>query len=266
MGQSAAPTQGIMKVMELLRIVLSVVWALLTLVVSGFVLWRKLRRERVDFEDRIIDRALVAALLGVIAGRLVYILVHFNTFGWVLSQWISLASLPGIVDVVSLVIGLISFWLLLGKEWKDPVEILDYVGIGAAFFLFMVSLGDALLQVVSYALPNLEQSQASVPIFEVKSVLWPAIFSLCYLILFIFLSRLEKQYRTFLWYRAKRRSAQTGFVFATFLIGFGFLGATLGWLQPAAIMIAGVGIDPLLKLLVGASGIVILYLRSGRKA
>lgn len=251
--------------MEFSRVVISVVWAVLTLVISGFVLWRKLRHERVDFEDRIIDRALLAMVIGVVAGRLVYILLHGSTFGWAIAKWISLGSMPGIVDVFSLVIGLLSFWLMLGKDWKDPVEILDYVGIGSAFFLFLISLGDGLLQMISYLFLSLEQSQASVPIFEPKSVVVPLVLAAAYLIFFILLSKLEKQYRTFLWYRAKRRSAETGFVFASFLMGYGLLGVTLGWLQPAAVMIAGINFDPIFKLLVGLVGIVILYLRSGRR-
>jgi hypothetical protein len=251
--------------MEFTRVVISFMWAIATLVVSGFVLWRKLRHERVDFEDRVIDRALLATVIGVVAGRLVYILLHINAFGWVFAKWISLGSMPGMVDVVSLAVGLLVFWLMLGKDWKDPVEILDYSGIGMAFFLFLIALGDALLQIISYLFLSLEQSQASVPIFEPRSVIVPLILAVGYFLFFIFLSKLEKQYRTFLWYRAKRRSAQTGFVFAVFLMGYGLLGITLGWLQQASVVIAGINFDPIFKLLVGLVGIVILYLRSGRR-
>ncbi len=252
--------------MELVRVLSSIIWAVFTLVISGFVLWRKIRRERVDFEDKIIDRALLALLAGVVAGRLAFILFHFNAFGWTFGKWIALGTMPGVVDVASLVVGMLVFWLLLGREWKDPVEILDYAGIGTSFFLFLVSVGDALLQLISYLFLNLNQSQASVPVFELRSVLWRLISAVVYLILFIFLSRTEKQYRTFLWYRAKRRSAQTGFVFASFLIGYGLFGAVLGLLQPASMALGGISLDPIVKLLVGLGGIVILYLRSGRRA
>lgn len=239
--------------MDLLRVGFIFVWTILTLVFSGFVLWRKLKRERIDFEDKIIDRALLSVFLGLLAGRIIYIVFHFSTFGFSLVKWLSVGALPGIIDVAAISVGLLIFWLSLGKEWKDPMEVLDYTSIGLAFLLFFTSLGNILLQALTFSLANILGSSVILPTFDLQTFLSPVILSTSYLILFIFLSRVEKKYRTFLWYRSKRRSAQTGFVTAAFLIGYGLFGLVLG-----------INIESLLKLLVIIAGIVLLYVRSGR--
>ncbi len=252
--------------MELLRFGLTTLWIMVTLLFSGFVLWRKLKRERVDFEDMVIDRSLLALGAGVLGGRLAFVLLHLDTFGWSIGKWLSLGSFPGVIDVVALAVGLLVFWLSLGKEWKDAVEVIDYASIGLAFFLFLLSLGDGLLEIVNAFLLALGGgSAAAVPAFDTKTLFWSLVLSGLYLALFAFLSHIEREYRTFLWYRAKRRSAQTGFVIASFLIGYGLIWVSLGWLVPASIVVAGIRLDLFFKLLVMIMGIVILYVRSGKR-
>lgn len=250
--------------MDLLRLLFTVIWGVLTLVASGFVLWRKLRHERVDFEDKIIDRAFLALLAGTVVGRLAFVFFHFSAFGWDLGKWLSLSGMPGILEVPALSAGLLVFWLTLGRDWRDSIEILDYASIGLAFFLLLISLGDLLSQMIGYLFVSNTQSAAGLSTLDPTYLVWSVVSSVLFLSLFFFLSRLEQRYRTFLWYRAKKRSAQTGFLCAVFLICYGFFGTTLGWFRPATTTIAGVSVDPVLRLLVMIAGIVLLYVRSGR--
>lgn len=252
--------------MDLLRVGFTLIWGLLTLFLSLFVLWRKLRQERVDFEDLVVDRAFLGLIGGLMGGRLVYILLHFASFGTDLFKWLSLTSMSGIVDIFSLIFGILIFWLMLGKEWKDPVEILDYSTIGLTFFLFLLTLGDVIFQGINYAGLKVLAPTAILPPFDFKILIASSLLACLYFGLYLFLSWVEKNYRTFLWYRSKRRSAQTGFVFASFLIAYGLFGVTLGWLLPDMIVLAGLGVDPIFKLLVMLAGLVLLYVRSGRRS
>ena len=85
-----------------------------------------------------------------------------------------------------------------------------------------------------------------------------------YFILFIVLWKLERIYRTFLWYRENRRTAQSGFVFATFCIGFGMITAGMIVVQPASIHIFSIPIDPIIGILSIFTGFFVLFVRSGR--
>ena len=250
--------------MEIIRTVFIIVWLILSCLLTGFIYWRKLRRERVDSEDGLIDHAIVAFLIAVGVGRVVFVLFHFKTFGFDLPKWLSLLQQPGLIGVVALVTAVVAFGRLLGDEWKDKMEQVDYLSIALAFFLFLATLGDLITQGIGLIETMFLPKTTLLPSFDYKTLVISSLYMIFYLVLFLFLSSIEKTYRTFLWYRAKRRSAQTGFVVASFLIGYGGIGFILGWFQPMTLQIVGTGIDPLVKLLVMVSGFVILYLRSGR--
>ena len=250
--------------MDIIHTIFSVVWFIFSCMLTGFVIWRKLRRERVDNEDKIFDIILTSSLMSIIVGRLVFIAFHFQTFGLDPVKWISFFQFPGVVGVVMLLAWLLVFWKLLRNEWKDAIEQVDYLSIGVAFFLFLLALGDLFSQVCTLAQSFLPGASVVMPFFDIKILIVSSLYVLIFGFLFLFLSNVEKNYRTFLWYRARRRSAQTGFVVASFLIAYGLFGFLLSWFMPMSMVILGVGIDPIVKLLVMLLGFVVLYVRSGR--
>jgi prolipoprotein diacylglyceryltransferase len=249
--------------MVIIRTLFLFLWVPLTLIVSVFSLWRKLRRERVGEEDKIVDTIVASSLIGLLASRVGYILFHFQTFGLDISKWVNVTTFPGSMGVIGLIVTLFCFWKLLGDDWRDTIEIVDYGSITIALYLFLGSLADVILQLFLLGSSTISHAGAAFSLVNIRSLLIPLIYTLFYLFLFIFLNRVERTYRTFMWYRAKRRSAQTGFVVASLCIGYGLIGFLLGWFQPVAVQIAGIAVDPLLKLLVVVLGFVILYLRSG---
>lgn len=249
--------------MIFLRTLVLSIWLPLTVLISLFSVWRKLRLERVTDEDQIIDKLLIGSIIGVLAGRLGYILLHFSQFGLNLGNWLSLSRIPGTVEVVALVVMLFSFWKLLGKNWRDTIEIVDYTSITIALYLFLGSLLNVVLQLVAFISAMSVGTAQLLPKLDIQAVLVSLIYTVFYFVLYLFLGRMEKVYRTFMWYRARRRSAQTGFIVAVFCIGYGISGFVLDWFTPATIAVAGINLDPLLRLLVMVGGFVILYLRSG---
>lgn len=250
--------------MQLLVSFFSLVWMIIAFFLSGFVLWRTLRSERVDHEDEVVDKAAVSLLWGLIAGRVVYGFLHLDIFGSNIWNWIAFWQKPGMIGVAAIIFGLFIFWRLVKGGWKDATEILDYVSIALVFFLFIMSLGEALNYGLAYLISALSRTATIGFKSDARFILLSSFTAVFYLILYLFLTKVEKKYRTFLWYRAKRRSAQTGFVFASFLIGFGFFGFLTGWFAPSQTEYLRGIIEPVTKLLVMAAGFVILYFRSGR--
>lgn len=248
---------------DTVRTLFLTVWFVFALLLSGFILWRKLRRERVDFEDKLMDRAILSVIVGLVVGRVVFIILNFSLFGIDLGKWLSV-QFPQGIEIASLATGFLVFYGSLGKDWKDALEIVDYVSIALAFLFAILFWGDFLSQVFLFV-NTFFIHQASIQLVtDYRPIVIACLYTLLFFVLFVFLSHVEKTYRTFLWYRAKRRSAQTGFVLASFLIGYGLFGFLLGWFQPMSVVILGVGVDPILKLLVVMLGFVILYVRSGR--
>ncbi len=250
--------------MEIVRSFFSVLWFIVSCLLTGFILWRKLRRERVDNEDKIFDIIVFAAGASFIFGRLAFVLFHLQTFGTDITRWVSFWQFPGIIGVVELLIGILLFWKLLRDEWKDAIEQVDYVTIALSFFLFLIGIGDVISQVTQIAQNAFVQSGAVMPLLDIKTFIVSVLYVISYGVLYLFLSAVEKNYRTFLWYRARRRSAQTGFVVACFLIGYGLFGFILSWFIPMSMEVFGFGLDPVIKLLVMLLGFVVLYVRSGR--
>ncbi|MBI1872137.1 hypothetical protein HYS10_01825, partial [Candidatus Collierbacteria bacterium] len=70
------------------------------------------------------------------------------------------------------------------------------------------------------------------------------------LVCFVWLWRLEREYRTFEWYRYRKTQARSGFIFGSFLILFG-----------VAIGVFGQFVLGILMLILG---VIFIYYRSGR--
>jgi prolipoprotein diacylglyceryltransferase len=82
--------------------------------------------------------------------------------------------------------------------------------------------------------------------------------------LFAYLAWLEFHYRTFEWYKSRRKSAQTGFLLSVFLIAHGLISGGLNLVMPPQVSIQGLRLDYLLAVVSVLLGVVILLVRSGR--
>src|SRR5258708_15173988 len=136
--------------MEVVRSLFSILWFILSCLLTGFILWRKLRRERVDNEDKIFDLIVFAALGSLVAGRVAFILFHLQVFGGDVSRWLSLSQFPCSIGVISLLTGIVLFLRLLGDGCKDIIEQVDYISIALSFFLFLISLCDFISQLIQF--------------------------------------------------------------------------------------------------------------------
>lgn len=249
--------------MDIIRFVFSVLWFVIAILVSWFLLWRTLRRERVDNEEQFVDGVFLAVLGSAVVSRFAFIIIHFKDFTFDISKWLNFTGHPGFVPWFLIPVGLWILYKRSQKEWKDPIELLDYSVTALCALLVFVWLHTVLVDVVFLLFARLSPG-ALVPVINPQVPFLASVMAGLYLLLRIALISLEKKYRTFLWYRAKRSSAQTGFVLATFLMAYGAISFFTGWFLPSTLMIGRIPFDPLAGLLVMVSGFVLLYVRSGR--
>lgn len=239
------------------------VFLIIAVLVTAFSFWRKTREEHYE-ETEVFDVFLMALLLGVIAARVGFVIVHFQRFGFNVWQWFQFGAYPG----WSLFAGVAgATWYLYRaatkKKW-DGFELLDYWIIAVCFGLSWFWLGSLLAGSHVGTKTELPWGVVFPGVFE-KHHPTQLYLLVGYLIVGGWLSRLEYRYRTFAWYRGSRNAAQTGFLFSTFLICFGLFQTMLCFVKPADWMLAGVRLDQVLGAVTFILGLGLLWYRSGRR-
>lgn len=234
----------------------------LAFLAMGFVYWRKTKEEHYD-EAEAFDGFLLAWIVGLVAARVGFVVLNLGTLGFNLVNWFDLVGRPGLNGLAG---GIGASWYLYRfaqkKKW-DAFEILDYwflalsqglIWVWLGLFLDGTRFGEATSLPIGMVFPG---------VFEPHhpAQLYAATF---YSGLFWYLSWLEFNYRTFEWYKARRKSAQTGFLTGTFLIGHGVISGGLALIMPANVLIQGFELDYGLAVASVLIGGGVLMIRSGR--
>jgi len=154
---------------------------------------------------------------------------HFGNFGLDAWKWFNLLAYPGIILCLVCWPASWSLYRFAQRQKWDAFEFLDFAAIAAAFGFALIWLG-LFLDGTSFG--------------NATSLPWECLFRwffdkhhptqlyglISYALLFVYLYWVESRYRTFEWYRDKRHSAQTGFLFCVFCMmlwrswcGYGFL-------------------------------------------
>ncbi len=234
----------------------------LGLFLVAFIFWRRTKEEHYQ-EMEVFDGFLQAVLVGLLAGRAGFILSHFSDFGFDIAKWFNIFVYGGFSGLLGLVVA--TFYLAFfakRKRW-DVFNILDHwvtsLTLGASVVsvgLFFDSAGSGLATHLPWGVTFPGQLEPHHPV----QLYW-AIF---YLLLFFFLTWVEYHYRTFTWYRAGKKAAQTGFLTASFLIFLGIFSFLMNFLTTAQLMFRGVRLDYYLSLFILISGLVLMAVRSNR--
>lgn len=230
--------------------------------IGAYIFWKKGKEEHYD-EFHLFDVLIVASFWGLLAARLGFILANISDFGFDILKWFSLITFPGYVGFFGLIVGTFVLFKSADKRKWDTFEVADFGAIGMACSAAIISLG-------TFVNGSAFGNPTSLPI----GLTFPGVFDkrhptqlyamALYFILFIILWKLERVYRTFLWYRENRRTAQSGFVFAVFCIGFGLITASMIVVQPALVQLYTIPIDPIIGVLSIFIGLFTLFVRSGR--
>jgi phosphatidylglycerol:prolipoprotein diacylglycerol transferase len=229
---------------------------------GAFVLWKKGKEEYYE-ENQLFDVMIAASFWGLVGARIGFIVVHFQDFGLDVLKWLSLVSFPGYLGFSGLLVGLFVLHAKAKQLKWDAYEVSDFGAIALALTTVVIALG-MFVNGSGFGNPtNLPIGLSFPGVFDKRHPV-QLYAALIYLIFFFILWRLERVYRTFLWYRENRRTAQTGFVFAAFCIGYGFIGLGLSFVSPAAFVLFGFPVDLIIYALSVFYGMGVMYVRSGR--
>ena len=229
---------------------------------SGFVFWRKAKEEHYD-ETEVFDGFLLAWIIGFIWARIGFIIFNFYEFGFHIFKWIDLVTNPGLNALFGIVGSTVYLYRFAQRKKWDVFEILDFWSMAVTLGLVLIWFG-----------LFLDGSRFGLATSLPWGVVFPGVFekhhpvqlyaSFLYAGLFAYLAWLEFHYRTFEWYKSRRKSAQTGFLLSVFLIAHGLISLGLNLVMPAQIVFQGLRLDHLLSLVGILLGVGILLVRSGR--
>jgi len=238
------------------------IFEVIAFLASAFIFWRKTREEHYQ-EDQAFDAFLLASLVGVLAGRIGFILIRFAEFGGNIISWFDIVRQPG-SSIFFAILGASLYLYSYAKKQKwDVFEILDFWFIAVAIGMVFRHLGNFFAGVGFGYQTNLPWGIVFPGVFEKHHPvqLYTAIF---FILLTIYLQWAEYHYRTFTWYRAKKKTAQTGFLTSVFMIATGLFMLLVQLLTLAQVMVQGLRLDAVLYGVLMLSGVLLLLNKSGR--
>lgn len=229
---------------------------------AAFVFWRKAREEHYDLQ-LVGDVFLLSAVAWLLFSRVAFIVFHLYEFASQPLMMFNIAARPGMLPMAgALGAGYVLYRFAKNKKW-DPFETLDFAVLAASIGLSIVAIG-LFLDGTGFGSPTTMPWGVVFPQTVEKHHPVQLYTGVAYLALFVLLARVEYLYRTFEWYKAKRKSAQTGFLLSVFMIGYGVIQLLALAVSPPQYLAWGVRFDFLIALVIIISGIGLLYVRSGR--
>lgn len=199
----------------------------------GFVVYKK----GVEYhykDESLLDLIILSGVLSWVLARLFFVAANLASFSPNWLRIILLSEYPG-YSFVGLLVGVYLANLLLSYSG----ELKLYEGLDISFL--GVAAGAAIGQI------GLVFGREVSLVWQVPKEL---LLGLIFLVFFVWLWRLEREYRTFGWYRYRKTQAKSGFIFGLFLILFGIAIGLFGQLIFGILMLI--------------FGVVLIYHRSGR--
>lgn len=229
---------------------------------TAFMFWRKSREEHYH-EEQVFDAFLLSVLVGLLAARIGYVVLFFDEFSSQIWRAFDVVSKPGSVFEVGLLgATLYLFRFAKHKKW-DAFEVLDFWFLSVAVGMVLVHIGNFFAGTGFGHPTSLPWGMIFPGVFERTHPLqlYTALF---YIALGGYLSWAEYNYRTFTWYRAGKKTAQTGFLTSVFLIAVGLYSLITLPIRPKFYAWGQVPIDIIVGAAVLIVGLLLLYSRSGR--
>jgi len=224
---------------------------------SAFFVWRRLKELGID-EEKVIDLIILAALVGLVFGRIFFIIQNISLLGINPSRWLLISKYPGL-----------SFWgaiggIFLAIYWSSRRQNLDFWQITDEFvygmmpFLILSQIG-AFFDGAGFGKPTMMPWGIYAAGSLLKRQPLPLIMAIGFFVLWLFLLRIERHWRTWEWYKSKAHGLVA--------LGFGFLAMLINFL--VAIwrdsLLYWYWLEISLSLILACLLLSIIYLRSGRR-
>lgn len=227
-----------------------------------FLFWRKGKEEHYELSE-LFDVFFVSWIFGFLAGRAAYISLHQDLFGMQVGKWFDIITYPGFTGLVAIVVAGVYLYVRARKNEWDSFELLDFFSLAVVNgmvlmyigqFLDGAGMGHATQLPMGVLFPGMQEAHHPTQLYLAAS----------FFIVARLLSKFEYRYRSFSWYRAGKKTAQTGFLTSVFLLSSGLILFVASMLKPAVFMVSGIGFDPLIAGVLFCTGAWMLFVRSGR--
>ncbi|MBD3250266.1 MAG: hypothetical protein GF381_01700 [Candidatus Pacebacteria bacterium] len=235
---------------------------LVALIAAGFVFWKRGREEHYP-EAQLFDGFLLSSVFGLLVGRIAFVILNWKALEFSFFNWMDVWSRPGVnLELSLLAAGFYLFRFARSKKW-DAFEVMD-------FWVMAVSLAMVFLQLGYFLAGTYFGIRTSLP----WGVIFPSVFEkhhptqlysmIFYAGFYAYLYWLEFQYRSLEWYRAGKKTAETGFLLINFLIFTSLYRFLLSYISPPVFVVAGLTLDRWFELVLIGFGIWLLLRRSHR--
>ena len=206
--------------------------------IGSFLVWKKTKEEHFD-EEKVMDGVIITAIAGLIFSRAFYILFYWYKFKTFFPVFFDLVNKPGFVWLGAFLGGSLALKYLSSKNKWDFFKIADLIVFGTALGSVFFHLG-------------LFLDGDRLAVFE--ALLMAVILKALYY--------LDKNYRTYDWYKNKRGEPASGFLFFSFLSLFAFAKLVVVFFKDYGLYWKWFQLGNLLVILTSLAS---LYFRSGRQ-
>lgn len=238
-------------------------FSMLAFLSSAFIFWRKTKEEHYD-QQQAFDAFLLASLVGLVIGRIIFVMINFKQLGLSIWNWIDVVANPGSSAMFGLLGASIYLYKYAKRQKWDVFELLDFWFLAVAGGLVLNQIGSFVAGIGFGYQTNLPWGMIFPGVFEKYHPvqLYGAIF---YVAVYLYLNWAEFNYRTFSWYRFGKKTAQTGFLTGIFIIASGAFLALIQLVKPAWYMMAGINFDLIFALCLIVFGAIFIYVKSSRR-
>lgn len=234
----------------------------LAFLLTAFLFWKKGREEHYS-EVELFDGFLLAVLVGLVAGRVGYVLSAVSLLGWSVFKWIDIFGYPGINGAIGVLAATLYLFHFAKRAKWDTFEILDFWVLALAGGLAIGYVG-LFFDGSGFGIPTQLPWGVTFPGLQEPHHPTQLYFATFFLILSWYLARVEYKYRTFEWYRAGKKTAQTGFLVSIFMIATTAFFLFMTWFKPPVFSYFGVNGDRIAAIAGLIFGAGLLFNRSGR--
>ncbi len=228
----------------------------------GMTLWRRAKEENY-LEARVFDGFLLSFMFGWLVARLAFVIFSLDRLGLDPLKWLNVVQYPGLMLFFGAIGATCYFYGFARKQKWDAFEVLDWWAQAVAIGLIFVNLGYFVAGTRFGESTNLPWGIIFPGVFEKRhpTQLYSALF---YLLASKGLNWLEYHYRSIEWYRAGKKTAQSGFLFIIFVLSYAVFSMIISLIQPPIFMIKQTALDSLIYFFLLIVGIVLLLNRSNR--
>jgi prolipoprotein diacylglyceryltransferase len=229
---------------------------------TGFSFWRRGKEEHYS-ELQLFDGFLLSFLVGFLGARASFIIFHWDRFGVDPMQWLNLFGNSGSQKLVLLLVSTLFLNSFAKKKKWDNFEILDFWSLSLTMWLIVTNLGEFFAGTargyitsspVGIVFPGSIDKTHPVQLYGLGF----------FILLHLYLSWAENNYRTFEWYRLGKKAAQTGFLISNFFIFFSLFSLVMLFFRLPEFVVGGRAFDLWIYLSIFFFGVRMLLGRSDK--